>query len=50
MGQEPWLNHIMCLRYSDDSPQIVESNKLVAECHARGVHAERLFGMKEILL
>lgn len=50
MGQEPWLNHIMCLRYSDDSPQIVESNKLVAECLARGVHAERLFGMKEILL
>ncbi|MFL6285811.1 MAG: MBL fold metallo-hydrolase [Pyrinomonadaceae bacterium] len=50
MGQEPWLNHIMCLRYSDDSPQITESNRLVAECRARGIHSERLFGMKEVLL
>jgi L-ascorbate metabolism protein UlaG (beta-lactamase superfamily) len=50
MGQEPWLNHIMCLRYRDDSPQITESNKLVAECRARGIRSERLFGMKEVLL
>jgi L-ascorbate metabolism protein UlaG (beta-lactamase superfamily) len=50
MGQEPWLNHIMCLKYAEDSPQIVESNKLVEKCREQGIIAERLFGQKEILL
>ncbi|MGB8509506.1 MAG: MBL fold metallo-hydrolase [Pyrinomonadaceae bacterium] len=50
MGQEPWLNHIMCLRYTDQSPQIVESNKLLDECRKTGTVTERLFGKKEMLL
>jgi L-ascorbate metabolism protein UlaG (beta-lactamase superfamily) len=50
MGQEPWLNYIMSIKYTDESKPIVESNKLLAECARRGIIAERLFGEKEILL
>jgi L-ascorbate metabolism protein UlaG (beta-lactamase superfamily) len=50
MGQEPWLNYIMSIKYSEQSKPIVESNRLVAYCHAHGITAERLFGEREILL
>jgi L-ascorbate metabolism protein UlaG (beta-lactamase superfamily) len=50
MGQEPWLNYVMSKKYAEDSGPIVESNKLLTECGAHGVVAERLFGEKEILL
>jgi L-ascorbate metabolism protein UlaG (beta-lactamase superfamily) len=50
MGQEPWLNHVMSIKYTDESRPIVESNRLVRECEARGFVAERLFGEKEILI
>jgi hypothetical protein len=50
MGQEPWLNHVMNLKYTAESRPIVESNKLLNCCHERGITAERLFGEKEILL
>jgi L-ascorbate metabolism protein UlaG (beta-lactamase superfamily) len=49
MGQEPWLNHVMNLKYTAESRPIIESNKLVEECLSRGIVAERLFGEKEIL-
>jgi L-ascorbate metabolism protein UlaG (beta-lactamase superfamily) len=50
MGQEPWLNYVMSVKYTEDSNPIVASNKLLQDCLARGVQAERLFGEKEILL
>lgn len=50
MGQEPWLTHIMSLKYDADSIQIIESDKLVETCRGRGITAERLFGQKEIFL
>jgi L-ascorbate metabolism protein UlaG (beta-lactamase superfamily) len=50
MGQEPWLNYVMSIKYTDESHPIVESNKLLEECRQRGLCAERLFGEKEILL
>jgi len=50
MGQEPWLNYIMSIKYTEQSRPIVESNRLIAACKERGVVAERLFGEKEILL
>jgi L-ascorbate metabolism protein UlaG (beta-lactamase superfamily) len=50
MGQEPWLNHIMSLKYTPESRPITESNKLIAECQRRGIYAERLFGQKEVLI
>lgn len=50
MGQEPWLNYIMSIKYTEASNPIVASNKLIAECRERGIVAERLFGEKEILI
>ncbi len=50
MGQEPWLNYIMSVKYTEQSNPIVASNKLIEDCRSRGIQAERLFGEKEILL
>ena len=50
MGQEPWLNHIMSLKYTEQSRPIVDSNRLVRACAERGIVAERLFGEKEIFI
>ena len=47
MGQEPWLNYVMALKYTEDSPQIVESNKFIEACKENGIESERLFGKKE---
>ncbi|HEX8528855.1 MAG TPA: MBL fold metallo-hydrolase [Cytophagales bacterium] len=49
MGQEPWLEFISSLKYTDESNPIVQSNRLIEECTGRGIVAERLFGEKEIL-
>jgi L-ascorbate metabolism protein UlaG (beta-lactamase superfamily) len=50
MGQEPWLNYIMSLKYTPESNPIVASNKLIQTCRERNIISERLFGEKEILL
>jgi L-ascorbate metabolism protein UlaG (beta-lactamase superfamily) len=50
MGQEPWLGHIMSLKYTEQSRPIIESNRLIQECSEQGIYAERLFGEKEILI
>lgn len=50
MGQEPWLNYIMSIKYTEQSRPIVESNRLIETCKQRGIVAERLFGEKEILM
>jgi L-ascorbate metabolism protein UlaG (beta-lactamase superfamily) len=50
MGQEPWLNHVMSLKYTERSKPIVESNRFLHECFAHGVAAERLFGEREMFL
>jgi len=50
MGQEPWLNYVMSIKYNEDSRPIVESNRLIEACRERGMIAERLFGEKEILI
>lgn len=50
MGQEPWLNYVMSVKYTDQSNPIVASNRLIEECRSRGILAERLFGEKEILV
>lgn len=47
MGQEPWLGYIMGLQYTEDSFQIVESNKLLEACRAHGIESKRLFGKEE---
>jgi L-ascorbate metabolism protein UlaG (beta-lactamase superfamily) len=50
MGQEPWLTYLTSIQYTDESRPIVESNKLVEACRARGITSERLYCMKEIFL
>ncbi|HEV2989918.1 MAG TPA: MBL fold metallo-hydrolase [Candidatus Angelobacter sp.] len=50
MGQEPWLNYITSIKYTELSRPIIESNKLIEQCRQRGIVAERLFGEKEILM
>lgn len=50
MGQEPWLNYVMSIKYTEQSRPIVESNRLLDYCHSRDIIAERLYGEKEILL
>ena len=48
MGQEPWLNYVMSLKYTPESKPIIASNQLVEDCRSRGIVSERLFGQKEI--
>jgi hypothetical protein len=50
MGQEPWLNHVMRVEYTDLSNPIIQSDRLLKTCQERGIVAERLFGEKEIFL
>jgi len=50
MGAEPWLGFISSIHYDEQSLPIVESNRLVAECRARGIFAERLYGCQRIEL
>ena len=50
MGQEPWLNYISSIKYTEQSRPIVDSNRLVEACKEHGIIAERLYGEKEILL
>jgi L-ascorbate metabolism protein UlaG (beta-lactamase superfamily) len=50
MGQEPWLNYIMSIKYTEQSRPIIESNRLIETCRNQGIVAERLFGEKEILM
>lgn len=50
MGQEPWLDYIMAIEYTSESYAIIESDKLINKCLDEGLVAERLYGMKEILL
>lgn len=49
MGQEPWVEFISSIKYTDESNPIVQSNKLVNICRSRGIVAERLYGEKELL-
>jgi L-ascorbate metabolism protein UlaG (beta-lactamase superfamily) len=49
MGMEPWCEFISSIKYTAESNPIVQSNKLVDLCTARGIVAERLFGEKELL-
>lgn len=49
MGQEPWLEFISSIKYTEESNPIIASNKLLKYCGEQDIVAERLFGEKEIL-
>jgi L-ascorbate metabolism protein UlaG (beta-lactamase superfamily) len=50
MGHEPWLSFLTSINYTEESPQIIESNKLIKECNRRGLISERLLYHKEMIL
>jgi hypothetical protein len=50
MGQEPWLTFVTSIKYTEASRPIVESNRFVEECRKLGITAERLFGLRDLLL
>lgn len=50
MGQEPWLNYIMAIKYTDESRPIINAKKIINYCLENGKVAENLFGEKEISL
>ncbi len=50
LGQEPWLTYITSIKYTKESKQIVESDKLLEACGSLGVISERLYGSREIVL
>lgn len=50
MGQEPWLNYLTSIHYTEESKPIIESNKLVEACRQRNIASRRLFGSSEILV
>lgn len=50
MGMEPWLSHIMGLNYTNNSPQIIESDKFIQLCRQHNIESERLFGKKKLIL
>ena len=49
MGMEPWMTYIIPVSYTEHSKPIIASNQLIADCHSRGIVAERLFGKKELV-
>ena len=50
MGHEPWLSFLTSINYTEESPQIIESDKLIKECNRRGLISERLLYHKEIMM
>lgn len=51
MGIEPWVEHLLGLGLTEDSPQYIESEKLLTHARRHGfLAAERLSGMGEFLL
>ena len=50
MGHEPWLAYLTSINYTEESRQIVESNKFVEGCKSRNLVSERLYCSKEMFL
>lgn len=48
MGMEPWMNFLMAINYTETSPPIIESDKMLNHCRQKGITSERLFGRKEM--
>jgi len=46
LGMEPWFKYFMGMDYDENARQIHESDRLLASCAGRGIHAERLFAKR----
>lgn len=49
MGQEPWMQYMMGLKYEPDSVQLIESDRFLSQCEQAGIDAERLYCSREIV-
>ncbi|HLK62419.1 MAG TPA: MBL fold metallo-hydrolase [Bryobacteraceae bacterium] len=49
MGQEPWLNHILDNEFSETSPSLLQSRRLIEQCRERGIAAESVYAKKELI-
>lgn len=50
MGREPWLGHVMSMGYHEQSPQLIESRKLMDYCRGHGITTGMPYVRDEILL
>ena len=50
LGQEPWLNYFMSVAYDEQSPAMVQSQKLMLACLSRGLTCDRPHGKMELML
>jgi L-ascorbate metabolism protein UlaG (beta-lactamase superfamily) len=50
MGAEPWVEHLLGLGMKEDSPQMLESNAVLAQGKQRGLVADRPIGKVEFCL
>jgi L-ascorbate metabolism protein UlaG (beta-lactamase superfamily) len=48
MGQEPWMQYMMGLKYEPDAVQLTESDKFLAQCKDAGIEGERLYCSREV--
>lgn len=50
MGREPWLSHVMIMGYTETSPQLIESRKLLDYCREHGITADMPYIRSELFL
>lgn len=48
LGMEPWYKYFMGLEYSENSEQILQTDKMLDECARSGIRAERLYGKRTL--
>jgi L-ascorbate metabolism protein UlaG (beta-lactamase superfamily) len=46
LGMEPWFKYFMGMDYDENARQIQESDRLLASCAGKRIHAERLFAKR----
>jgi L-ascorbate metabolism protein UlaG (beta-lactamase superfamily) len=50
MGREPWLSHVMAMGYHEESPQLLDSRRLMDYCRGHGIATGMPFIQSEIAL
>jgi L-ascorbate metabolism protein UlaG (beta-lactamase superfamily) len=50
MGYEPWLSHLLDIKHQEDSEQISDAGKMVAECQRRNIQSKILYAKDELMM
>jgi len=50
MGIEPWTRYILGIKYTEESIQLKEADKLITKCNSLGIHSELLANKRELFL